>query len=112
MFNASRTEGRETPNISASSRSGGSLSPGLNSPARMEERIWSAIWDETFFGLIGLNIMLFPGNWYFQTCKIPYLRWKCKQMRRHLPCHTGQQQFSQMHHPDRRVSCRKRLLEL
>ena len=39
MLIASRTEGRETPNISASSRSGGSLSPGENSPARMELRI-------------------------------------------------------------------------
>jgi len=57
IFSASRTEGRDTPNISASSRSGGSLSPGANSPARIEVRIWSAICVETFFGFIGLKFM-------------------------------------------------------
>ena len=57
MLRASRTEGRETPNMAESSRSGGNLSPGAKSPARMDSRIWSAIWLETFLGLIGWNFI-------------------------------------------------------
>src|SRR5512145_42799 len=74
MLSASRTDGRETPNISASSRSGGSLSPGLNSPARMEERTCSAIWAETFFGLIGLKIIVFPAKRGVE-CNPPFIQY-------------------------------------
>jgi len=56
MLSASRTDGRETPNSSASSRSGGSFSPGPKEPVRIEERICSAICVDIFLGLIGLKI--------------------------------------------------------
>jgi hypothetical protein len=56
MLIASRTDGRDTPKSSASSRSDGSLSPGLTAPVRIEVRICSAIWEDTFFGLMGLKI--------------------------------------------------------
>jgi len=56
-LSASRTEGRETPKSSASSRSGGSLSPGPKEPVRIDDRICSAIWVEIFLGFIGLKMV-------------------------------------------------------
>jgi len=53
LRNASRTAVRLTPNCSASSRSGGSLSPGRSAPDDNSFRMRSQISSKTRLGLIG-----------------------------------------------------------